>query len=321
MKRIFALLCLLCTIIVIQAQNETSECIEGSHNFSSYSQMVSTAEFNFAIFSDNEGYAPVSSKPFTHMVKWMEKDKEAFVIGLGDHVKKKDTSEFIKFLHQDEWWKSHFYPCAADGENQYYGNGQADWGAGGGFFKEVDLQNNSFITMRENGVEYYARIPVKDWTVHLIQLHYPDQPEQDSLAFRKDSKEYLIRTLESIDKGKHDIIIVGAHSHDGFWIDYLDADQKKFVLEKCDLVLSATTHYFMRKVVPGYEINGALLINTGSITNPIGGNPPGYVQVTVFDNPAGMLVQYLNAGKGKPDIQAGNFLFVKLLGVELKIQN
>lgn len=175
MKKFFIYLCFLSVILLLQAKNTTSTATNTWQKSTSYKQLVRSAAFNFAIFSDNEGDAPSSKKPFQHMVKWMEKDNDAFVIGLGDHVKAVGKAEFITFLHKNIWWHSHFYPCAADGENQYYGKGQADWGAGGAFFKEVELQNNPNVQIRYNGVEYYAKIPVNGWTIHLVQLHYPDR--------------------------------------------------------------------------------------------------------------------------------------------------
>ncbi len=285
--------------------------LTGIHNDK---QLKAHTEFSFSVFSDNEGDSPAGMKSFSHMINWIKSDNDAFVIGLGDHVKKKGKDEFITFLHDNQWWQDHFYPCAADGENQYYGSSQADWGAGRAFFKEVSLQKRQSVTIRDNGVEYYARIPVKDWTVHLIMLHYPDQPPQDSIAFKSDSKAYLISTINSISKGKHDIIIACAHSQYGFWIDQLSPSQRKTVMEKCDLVLSGTTHFFSRKEVPGFEDHGALVLNTGSITRPLGYCPPGYLHVSVLQDGKTMVVQYSDASKGKETLQKGEYTFVKYLG-------
>ncbi len=135
-----------------------------------------TADFSFAIMSDHKGSAPANSPEMTRMVQWIRESGDRFVIGLGDHLCKRFKNPFLDFLAQNQWWHDNFYPNIADGENQFYGTGQGDWGAGGKLLDVVGISSRADVTVRENGCEYYARIPVGRFTVHLIQLHYPDQP-------------------------------------------------------------------------------------------------------------------------------------------------
>ncbi|MBA7686151.1 hypothetical protein ES703_94590 [subsurface metagenome] len=274
--------------------------------------------FSFAIMSDNKGDSPKSSKQFESMVKWIKESEDQFVIGLGDHVKRGWENSFLNFLKENRWWHENFYPNVADGENEFYGESQGDWGTGTPILDEVTLSKRSNVKIRDNGCEYYAIIPVKGYTIHLIQLHYSDEPKEDSIAFREDSKRYLISVLRSIDKGPGDIIIVCAHSRNGFWIDQLSDEQKKVVMDKCDLVLSATTHFFERKVIDGYEDRGPLFINTGSITYPYSYCTYGYVQVHVLRKPLSLVVQYINAGLPSRELQHSEYAFVKVVGDKIR---
>jgi len=114
------------------------------------------------------------------------------------------------------------------------------------------------------------------------------------VSFNESTRQYLVDTLDSINKGPRDIIIACAHSRSGYWIHELNPARQQKVLERCDLVLSATTHHYGRYVVPGYETHGALCLNTGSVNYPTAGLPGGYIQVHVYGTTGQMVVQYIN---------------------------
>jgi len=280
----------------------------------SIQELDSLAAFSFAIMSDNKGDSPSSAVQFARMVNWMEESQDRFVVGLGDHVKKGWENSFLPFIKTSSWWQHNFYPNAADGENEFYGKDQGDWGAGGKIFREVELSANPHVTIRKNSCEYYAAIKEKGYTVHLIQLHFPDRPKDPAVAFPEDSRNYQIHTLKQINKQKNDIIIAAAHSRSGFWIELLTDEQQNLVMTKCDLVLSATTHFFERKIIPGYEEKGALLINTGSVTYPNSYSPYGYIQVHVLENPLSLVVQYIDTGKPERILQHSEYAFIKIIG-------
>jgi len=277
-------------------------------------ELDKAAVFNFAIMSDNKGDSPQSSRPFARMVKWIKESNSQFVIGLGDHVKKGWENSFLSFLRENRWWHKNFYPNVADGENEFWGKSQGDWGAGAPILDVVDLSKRPNVTIREDGCEYYAKIKARGYTIHLIQLHYPDQPSNDSISFPEGSRTYLVETLRSIDKGPKDIIIAAAHSRTGYWIDQLSSGQRALVMEKCDLVLSATTHFWGRKIVPGWEGKGPLLLNTGSITYPSRWSPHGWVQVHILGKPLSLVVQYINADRPEREMQSSDYAFIKVVG-------
>jgi len=276
----------------------------------------SIASFSFSIVSDNKGRSPYDSDEFNNMVEWISESGDIFVIGLGDHVKTGWDNSFLKFLKENHWWYSNFYPNVADGENEYYGEGQDDWGAGAPILETVDLFANAKTIIRDNGCEYYSVINWGDIFVHLIQLHYSDSPPDDSIAFNEDTKNYLFETLNNIDKGPEDIIIICAHSRYGSWVNFLSEERQKIILNKADLILSATTHFFERIEVPGYEDFGALCINTGSITYPSKYCPGGFVQVHVLEDPLTLIVQYINAEVNFRELQHEEYAFVKVVGGE-----
>ncbi|MDP2897211.1 MAG: hypothetical protein Q8Q12_11770 [bacterium] len=276
------------------------------------------AVFSFAIMSDNNSDSPKTAPEFARMVKWIAEAGDAFVIGLGDHLDKGLGRSFLDFVAENKWWHDHFYPNVADHENHFYGKGQGDWGAGKKIFDEVDLRSRKGVEIRPNGAEYYAKIPVKGYTVHLIQLSYPDEPPDPDVAFRPDSRKYLADTIKKIDKGEKDIIIACAHSRYGWWTYLLSDEQRKVVMEKADLVLSATVHVFARIPVDGYEERGALCVNTGSITYPRFFTPPGYVQVHVLENPLRLVVQYIHANLEQRQLQSGEYAWLKYINGKIE---
>ncbi len=272
------------------------------------------AVFSFAIMSDNKGDSPESRVAFARMVSWIEASGDRFVIGLGDHLKKGWKNDFLAFLRSNSWWRENFYPNIADGENEFYGAGQGDWGAGGRFLDETEIPIKPNVDIRENRCEYYARIAVKDYTVHIIHLHFPDTPADRKTAFPDDSRRYLVATLEAIEKGPKDIVIACAHSRWGSWLGDLSRKQRRTVMKKCDLVLSATTHYFERIAFRGYEHGGALALNTGSITWPRG-CPPGYIQVHVLEDPPRLVARYVRADREQRTLERyGEYVWMKALG-------
>jgi len=304
LARLLLLGCLLALFMTLPARAST---------FRDIGDLDGRAVFSFAIMSDNKGDSPYSKREFAQMVKWINESGDAFVIGLGDHVKKGWRNDFLDFIHENTWWHRWFYPTVADGENEYYGKGQGDWGAGAPILDEVEMSSRPNVTLRKNGAEYYARVEVKGYTVHIIEVAYSDTPKDPSVAFTEDSRRYLISTLEGIQKGDKDIIILCAHSP-GSWIQVLSPERRRIVMEKADLVLSASSHYYQRIVPPGYGYTGALCLNTGSITYPSLDCPYGYLEVHVLGNPTRIVTQYQDARRENRTLRCGRFSYVKEIG-------
>ncbi len=250
--------------------------------------------FSFAVFSDNHGEGTEQIE-FKRMADWIEANKFSFVIGNGDHVQAKTKNNFIDFLKNNDWWHRNFYPTIADNENGYYGKNQADWGSGVKLFDLTDIKSRKNVEFNENGVEYHAVISEKGLNIHFISLHYPDQPDIDSIAFKESSKEYMVDILKSIDKKENDIIIIGAHSRLGYWLDKLNIEQKKIVNDKADLVISSTTHVF--HIFSENGDAGPLVLNTGSITRPRLWSSPGFLMIDVYKDPMGLEVSYIDCSK------------------------
>jgi hypothetical protein len=272
------------------------------------------ADFHFAIMSDHKGSAPANSPEMARMARWIDESGDRFVIGLGDHLCARYDNPFLDFIGGDQWWARHFYPNIADGENEYYGTGQGDWGAGGRLLEDASVYGRPGVTIRDNKCEYYARIFAKGFVIHLIQLHYSDNPPDISIAFSENTRRFLVDTLTGINKGPRDIVIAAAHSRSGYWVHELSPERRALVMDKCDLVLSATTHNYGRQIVEGYEDAGALCLNTGSVCYAAGANH-GYIQVHVFgDRHPTMLVQYVSVTDDvRRPANAGNPVFVREL--------
>lgn len=253
--------------------------------------------FSFSVISDNHGASPYDNIQMARTAKWIAEGEDEFVLGLGDHMVKNESNNFLSFILRDEWWKKNFYPSIADGENSFFGKSQADWASGGQLLKALNFQNRANTKLRENGAEYYTKFSIKGVNVHYISLHYPDQPYTLEESFPTDSRNYLINTLKSIQKSNNDIIIVAAHSRWGTWIDDLNESQKSYVMSKCDLLLSGTTHYFERRTPQGFENRGALVVNASSVNRARFGNHNGFLKIHVMTNPLALVVQHVNTNE------------------------
>ena len=264
-----------------------------------------------AICSDNKGESRASSVEFARMVDWVGAGNSAFVVGLGDHLKYGWENSFIPWIQSDAWWRDHTFLNVADGENQFYGTAhvQSDYGAGSSILDLVRLDAHAEID-RPNPSEYYAKIPVDDFTVHLIQIHFSDQPRVDSLAFPESSRVWLMGTLDGIEKGKRDHIIVAAHSRAGSWDMVLSEERRKRLLAKADLVLSATTHRYQSWVPAGFEDESAVCVNTGAVNFPGTMTPNGYVEIHVLKS-GSIVGQYVDLTQTERRLHRGRFAWIK----------
>ena len=269
------------------------------------------AVLHFAIMSDHKGESPLSSVEFARMVAWVKEGQSDFVVGLGDHVKVNWENSFIPWIQGDRWWREHTYLNVADGENEYYSptHRQSDYGEGAPILDLLDLGAHAVVE-RPNPSEYYARIPAGDYTVHLIQLHYSDQPKNAPVAFPETSRAWMIETLQGIDKGDRDLIVVAAHSRVGSWDMVLSPERRRILLGKADLVLSATTHNFQAWVPDGFSGSAAVCVNTGAVNFPGYLTPNGFVEIHVL--PSGAIVgQYVDLTQTTRRLQRGRFAWIK----------
>jgi len=279
--------------------------------------VTAASAFSFAIVSDHKGLAPANSKLMANTVTQIRQAGAKFVVGLGDHLTYPMLPHpFLDFIAKDPFWKRHFYPNIADGENAYYSMNQSAWGAGGKLLTAMNMAARGEVTVRKNGCEYTARIAAGPYVVHLIQLHYPDEPADAAKAFPADSRRYLLATLAGIDKRPgRDIVIVAAHT--GNWVRKLTLPQRKAVLAKADLILGATSHYFQRY---NYGPTGPLGVNTGAVgyANKANGRYDGWVSVHVLRRPPALLVQYQDARAATMQVVKPAFRFLKVLGGEAR---
>ena len=288
------------------------EAVEnGLPGVASIADLDRIADLHFALMSDHKGDSPLSSVEFARMTAWMKEGNPAFVVGLGDHVKHRFENTFIPWLQSEPWWREHFYPNVADGENEYYSptHRQSDYGEGAPILDLVKLGAHASV-IRPNSSEYYAQIPVRDYTVHLIQMHFSDQPMDDAVAFPESSRAWMMGTLEGIEKGGRDLIIVAAHSRTGAWDMVLSPERRKFLLDKADLVLSATTHRFKAWVPEGFEEGDAVCVNTGAVNYPGPMATNGYVEIHLIES-VGIVGQYIDLTRTGRRLQRGRFAWIK----------
>ena len=284
---------------------------EGLPGVESIADLDRLSDLHFALMSDNKGDSPRSSVEFARMTAWLKAGNPAFVIGLGDHLKYRFENTFIPWLQSDPWWREHFYPNVADGENEYYSptHRQSDYGEGGQILDLVALDSHANV-IRPNSSEYYAQITAGDYTVHLIQMHFSDQPADVTVAFPERSRSWMIATLNAIKKGDKDLIIVAAHSRTGAWDTVLSPERRQLLLNKADLVLSATTHRFKVWAPDGFETGDAVCVNTGAVNYPGPMATNGYVEIHLIES-IGIVGQYIDLTQTARRLQRGRFAWIK----------
>ncbi len=292
---------------------EGNDVINGKlRNVENYTDIENQSIFNFSIISDNHGQSPYENIYMAKANFHIRKSNDLCVLGMGDHLTKTGTNDFLFFVCNDSYWKNNFYPTISDNENAFYGNGQTDWGAGKPFFDAVDLTNRKNIKFSNEGVDYYAIIDApKGYKIHWISLHFPDEPNDTKLAFKESSKYFLRQSLISINKTNRDIIVIGAHSRFGSWMNEVNQELSRLIMTKADLVLGASTHYYERYTLDGYENKGPLLLNTGSVIYPRFGSQPGFIQIHVMEQHRGLYVHYVDVSKPTTIIKSSPFAYFK----------
>ncbi len=282
--------------------------------FASPGEVDRAAAAAFVIMSDHKGYSPHDSDEMERMVDWSREMGAAFTIGMGDHLKRGWTNLIFRHMAEDAAWRNRWYPNVADGENEYYGSGQDDWGAGGELLEDVGMYGRPGVTVRPNGAEYYARLPLADHTVHLIQLHFSDSPGNDSLAFRESSRAWLDSMLSVLPDSPRNIIVVGAHSRLGRWVHILQEDRRAHLLSRADLVMSATTHHFERF---DHGQDSAFVFNTGAVNFgaglPDGTRDNGFTTVHLLREPDRLLIQYVSLISETRSLAPQGRAFVRML--------
>ena len=274
----------------------------------------SAAAFSFSIMSDNKGYS-VENPHMYKCDKWIKEAGDSFILGLGDHVKDSWENPFLNFIKNDSLWHNHFYPNVADGENEFWGKNQGDWGAGYPILDFVDLSNRKNVKIRENKCEYYAIEEHNGIRVHIIQLHYSDNPPDASIAFNESSREFLMDVLNGIHKSiDNDIIVVLAHT--GAWVNLLSEERKLKLMNKADLILGATTHAFKRYHFLGMDVDtGAIALNTGAVGNS---SVSGFLQIHVLKNPTRMFIQYQRTQNESRELNKEGFAFEKVINGRIR---
>jgi hypothetical protein len=271
------------------------------------------AVFSFAIMSDNKGYS-VEEENMYKCDQWIREGGDRFILGLGDHVKDNRTNPFLNFIKNDSLWHNHFYPNVADGENEFWGKDQADWGSGSPILEYVDLSNRKNVEVRENKCEYYAVETYDGIRVHIIQLHFSDSPSDPDLAFTESSRKYLMDVLDGIKKTKKDIIVVLAHT--GPWFDLLSKERRSILIKKADLLLGATTHVYKRYIISDNEnAKEALALNTGAVANS---RISGYLEVHILKKPMRIIVQYQLTDNNTRELQKKGYAYEKLINGKIK---
>lgn len=312
--RIYIILCLILIHLLFSLHPSTNIVSNGKlKNIQNYQELESNSAFSFSIISDNHGQSVYENINMAKTNYHIQKSNDVCVLGLGDHLTSTGTNNFLFYVCNDPFWKENFYPTISDNENAFYGKSQADWGAGKYFFDAIDFDKRKNIEFSKEGVDYYAIIEAPhNYRIHWISLHFPDESQdRNKIAFKESSKNFLKKQLLKITKSKHDIVIVGAHGLYGYWLNELNPELFKLIIEKSDLILGANTHYYERFTPDGFENKGPLILSTGSVTYPRFKSKPGFIQVRLMENHEGMYVSYIDVTKETKVLNSSPFSFFR----------
>ncbi len=281
-------------------------------NVETYQDLENLSVFSFSIISDNHGQSPYSNLGMAKANYHIRKSNDLCVLGVGDHLMNHSNNEFLFYICNDNYWRTNFYPSISDGENIFYGKSQADWGAGKIFFDVIGMRERRNVEFSAEGVDYYSIIEApRDYKIHWISLYFPDEPPNPKLGFRESSKRFLAQTLSKIKKTEKDIIVIGAHSQYGYWLNELHPDLYRLVCQKADIVVGASTHYYERYTPDGLLSQGPLILNTGSAVSPRFGSAPGFVQIRVLEQHRGMYINYVDVSKPNNTIASTPFAYFR----------
>ncbi len=269
------------------------------------------ARLAFAAMSDNKGRG-VEDPDVANMAARVRAMRAKFVIGLGDNLHSARHKGFLVLLKQDRFWANYFWPNIGDGENAHFAGRQDAWGAGKPLLHFLEIEKRPRVTMAANGIDYYTRLPFEDLTVHLIQLTYSDEPDDHAVAFREETRAFLETTLKRLPRSPRDIIVAAAHSNRGEWLSVLSRERAGLVLDKCDLVLAATTHLYRRF---DYGEESALVLNTGQ-TGEFSDSEKerdlsGFLGVYVLDDPLCLVTLYHFTRGPEPILPAAEYCAVR----------
>ncbi len=281
----------------------------------SYKDLKSKRAFSFSIISDLHGETPLTNRNVAKTTKWITEDESKFVLGLGDVDVTCAENCVMSFIVRSDWWSRNYFPTIGDTEDQYFIDDPQDetYKSAQLYLKVLGIHDRENVEVSPDGKEYYAIINYEGINIHFISLYYTDVIHGNRDLFPPESKEFLINTLNKIDKQANDIIIVGAHTEFGSFIYELDDADKNLVMNKCDLLLSGGVHFFLSNSVEGYVEKGAINISCGSPSKARWGAPNGFVQIHVFKNPLSMVIQYLDLSKEELQLVDTPYSYIKVV--------
>jgi hypothetical protein len=234
----------------------------------------------------------------------------AFTIGAGAHLTGDGKSEFLEYLKNNNWWKTRFFPNISTYENEYYGTKFSDWNSGRKLIDDLKFPTYSKTGFNDSSADYYVEIKEAFYTIHLFQLHNQEREGMDSEKTK--ALQWLVKGVDGIVKSDQDFIIIcGRDLRNSLQTD-IHPDNMQKLLAKVDLIISddfEPFHYSVNEENP----NGAVMINSGSISTNSKYSPPGFVQVFHLTNPSALVVLYLDADEDEFRFPSSGCSFVKYI--------
>jgi len=267
-------------------------------------------------------------------------------------------NKYIADPSSPDWWRENFYPALGDHDCQFYSgynedDGEQNWGAAWPMLDGIGLYERDNVQFAHEMYDWYAEWldgiePEWDWwdgleadypdslsgrspdyyvteehegvTVHIIISHSVDYgDDMQATGFPRQSKRFMMETLDDIDKGDDDIILMTSQSWSGNFVDEMSREDQKKILGKADITFSGnqhkvnyytqTSHEYQKWNDDYYDYsdhekfpNIALPLNTGAQDTGI---LPGYWSFHVFEDPLRVTAQYISTQKSSRELQRG----------------
>ncbi len=282
------LLIIICLLILTACNKPVWEVVDGKfRSVDTLSKLKEISDFNFTVLGENEGVA-LSSERFRRMSEFTGNNDTAFVLGTGDYLNSSKEDEFLKYVKENNWWKTRFFPNISTYENEYFGKKYSDWNSGKELINSLKFPVYSETEFYNNGADYYVQIKEAFYTIHLFQLHNHEKEgiNSDKTALFK----WLEEKVGSIQKTDRDFIIICGRGLNESFKESMHIDNLKKLQAKADLIISDDFNPFKVE----YSENGAVTMNCSSINNNSKYTPAGFVQVYHLTEPSAFVILNLN---------------------------
>ncbi len=287
------ILAIICLAFLSACNDKGWKVVDGKfHRIDTLAKLKEMSDFNFTVMGENEGLA-LSNNNFKKLTEFTGNNDTAFILGTGDHLNNQKQDEFIKYVGDNNWWKTRFFPNISTYENEFFGSKYSDWNSGKKMIESLKFPVYSETKFFNNGADYYVKVKEAFYTIHLFQLH---NHEREGICQEKtDLYKWLFDEVSGINKTERDFIIISGRGLAQSFSTDMHIDNYKLLKNKSDLIISDDFSPFQTS----YKESEAVVMNASSIINNSKYTPAGFVQVYHLIEPSAFVILNLNVEEDK----------------------